>query len=148
MKYLGIEPKKPRIAVFDFTGCEGCELQLANKEETLGAFLSAVEIVNFREVTSAKSDDYDIAFIDGAISREDEVARLKDIRGKAKVLVAMGSCASFGGGDVKAPSKKDRRHLGVPYRVSWCAMHGGIPTRPSPASRFRAVAGDGFTETN
>ena len=38
--------------MFDFTGCEGCELQLTNKEETLGAFLDAVEVVNFREASS------------------------------------------------------------------------------------------------
>ena len=48
MKYLGIEPSKPRVAVFDFTGCEGCELQLANKEESLVDFLKAVEIVERR----------------------------------------------------------------------------------------------------
>jgi coenzyme F420-reducing hydrogenase gamma subunit len=42
MKYLGIEPRKPKIAVFDFTGCEGCELQLANKEEMVADFLQAV----------------------------------------------------------------------------------------------------------
>ena len=97
MEYLGIKPNRPKIGVFDFTGCEGCELQLANKEETLGAFLQSIEIVNFREISSAASDQYDIAFIDGAISRADEVKRLKKIRKNAKVLVAMGSCASFGG---------------------------------------------------
>jgi len=97
MRYLGIEPSRPRVAVFDFTGCEGCELQLANKEETLAAFLSAVEVVNFREISSAASDDYDIALIDGAISRADEVERLEKIRATAKVVVAMGSCACFGG---------------------------------------------------
>ncbi len=97
MKYLGIEPQKIRIAVFDFTGCEGCELQLANKEGTLLDFLSLVEVVNFREVSSEKGQDYDIALIDGNISRDDEVERIKDIRKKAKVLVAMGSCACFGG---------------------------------------------------
>ena len=51
MKYLGIEPKKPKIAVFDFTGCEGCELQLVNKEETVIDFLHAIEVINFRETT-------------------------------------------------------------------------------------------------
>ncbi|HEC04159.1 MAG TPA: NADH:ubiquinone oxidoreductase, partial [Phycisphaerales bacterium] len=40
MKYLGIEPQKVRVGVFDFTGCEGCELQLANKESSLVDFLS------------------------------------------------------------------------------------------------------------
>jgi len=97
MKHLGIEQNRPRIAVFDFTGCEGCELQLANKEGSLGAFLSAIEVVNFREVSSDRGDDYDVALIDGAISRPDEVARLKEIREQAKMLVAMGSCACFGG---------------------------------------------------
>jgi coenzyme F420-reducing hydrogenase gamma subunit len=97
MKYLGIEPKRPRIAVFDFTGCEGCELQLANREETAADFLRAIEVVSFREISSAHSDDYEIALIDGAITRGDEVERLKAIRERAKVLVALGSCACFGG---------------------------------------------------
>jgi sulfhydrogenase subunit delta len=97
VKYLGIEPHKPKVAVFDFTGCEGCELQLANREETVPAFLKAIEVVNFREISSHNTDDYEVALIDGAITREDEVTRLKEIRKRAKVLVAMGSCACFGG---------------------------------------------------
>ena len=97
MKYLGIKPDRPKIAVFDFTSCEGCELQLANKEETLVDFLGAVEVMNFREVSSAASDDYAIAFVEGAISRLDEVKRLEKIRKQAAVLVAFGSCACFGG---------------------------------------------------
>jgi len=97
MRYLGIEPRRPRAAFFDFTGCEGCQLQLANKEETLVEFLSALEIVNFREISSSAGEDYKIAFIDGAISRFDEVRRLRDIRDRAEVLVALGSCACFGG---------------------------------------------------
>lgn len=97
MKHLHIQQKRPKIGVFDFTGCEGCEMQLANKEETLGAFLNAVEIVNFREVSSAVGHDYDVALIDGAVSRPDEIERLKAIRQQAGLLVAMGSCACFGG---------------------------------------------------
>jgi sulfhydrogenase subunit delta len=97
MRYLGLEPKRPRIAVFDFTGCEGCELQLANKEETLADFLRAVEVVEFREVSSAADGEYEIALVEGAISREDEVERLGRIRERAAVLVALGSCACFGG---------------------------------------------------
>ncbi len=97
MKYLGIDPQKVRVGVFDFTGCEGCELQLANKEDSLLDFLSLLEVVNFREVSSDRGHDYDVALIEGNISRADEIDRLKDIRAKAKVLVAIGSCACFGG---------------------------------------------------
>jgi len=97
MKYLGIKPIRPKVAVFDFTSCEGCELQLANKEETLVPFLCAIEVVNFREVATGDGGDYDIALVEGAITRNDEVDRLKKIRERAKVLVALGSCACFGG---------------------------------------------------
>jgi len=97
MKYLGIEPKRPRIAVFDFTGCEGCELQLANKEETLAEFLRAVHIVDFREISSADEGACDLALIEGAVTRADEADRLRAIRARTKVLVALGSCACFGG---------------------------------------------------
>ena len=97
MRHLKIQQKRPKIAVFDFTGCEGCELQLTNKEETLAAFLSAVDVVNFREASSAQADDYEVALIDGAITRPDEIERLKAVRDRAKTLVALGSCACFGG---------------------------------------------------
>lgn len=97
MKYLGIEIQKPKIGCFDFTCCEGCQLQLANKEESLVDFLSLLDIVNFREISSERSDGYDIAFVEGAISRKDEIDRLNRIRANAKILVAFGSCACFGG---------------------------------------------------
>lgn len=97
MRYLGIEPARPRVGVFDLTGCEGCELQLANREENLLPFLAAVEIVEFRELTSSTGGDVDIAFVDGSVSRPDEVDRLERIRARSRVLVALGSCACFGG---------------------------------------------------
>ncbi len=97
MKHLNIERRRPKIGVFDFTGCEGCALQLANKEETLGAFLNAIEVVNFREVSSDNGSDYDVALIDGAITRDDEVERLQEIRQQADLVIALGSCACFGG---------------------------------------------------
>ena len=56
-----------------------------------------MEVVNFREAMKEKADDYEIAFVEGSITRSDEVERLKDIRSKAKILVALGSCACFGG---------------------------------------------------
>ena len=88
---------KLKIASFDFTCCEGCQLQLANRESTLIDFLELLNIRNFREILSEKHEDYDIVFIEGSISRQDEVERLLKIRERAKVLVAFGTCACFGG---------------------------------------------------
>ncbi len=97
MEYLGIEIEKPKVAFFDFTCCEGCQLQIANKEDTLIDFLSLVEVINFREISSDEGDNYDIAFIEGSISRKDQIERLNEIRAKAKMLVSIGTCAVFGG---------------------------------------------------
>jgi coenzyme F420-reducing hydrogenase gamma subunit len=97
MKYLGIPLEKPKIGVFGFTGCEGCQLQIANKEETLGDLLGAIEVLNFRLISSDKQDTYDIAFVEGSIVTDEEAAELKKIRAQAKILVAMGACAVQGG---------------------------------------------------
>lgn len=97
MNYLGIPLEKPKVGVFGFTGCEGCQLQIANKEETLGDLLGSIEVMNFRLISSDKHDEYDIAFVEGSITTDDEVVRLQKIRAQAKILVAMGACAGLGG---------------------------------------------------
>jgi coenzyme F420-reducing hydrogenase gamma subunit len=95
--YLGVVVPRPRVAFFSLTSCEGCQLQILNNEETLLDFLALVEPVNFREAMDERSDDYAIAFVEGCVTREDEVTRLQQIRARAQVLVAFGSCACFGG---------------------------------------------------
>jgi coenzyme F420-reducing hydrogenase gamma subunit len=88
---------KPKVAFFDFAGCEGDQLQIVNLEEDLLKVVEAVDVVSFREAVTGHSDDYDIAFVEGSITRRSDEARLKEIRKQAKVLVALGSCASLGG---------------------------------------------------
>jgi len=88
---------KPKVAFFDFAGCEGDQLQIINLEEKLLNVVSLVNIVSFREAMKEQSDDYDIAFVEGSITRKSDEARLKKIRKNAKILVALGSCACFGG---------------------------------------------------
>jgi sulfhydrogenase subunit delta len=89
--------KKPRVAFFDFAGCEGDQLQIANLEEELLDLLGQVEVVTFREVMKEQSDDYDIAFVEGSCTRLQDEDRLKKIRKNAKYVVAIGSCATIGG---------------------------------------------------
>lgn len=88
---------KPRVAFFDFSCCEGCQLTVTNCEDELLDLVSQVDIVNFREVMSERSDEYDIAFIEGSCTREEEIPRLEAIRANAGVVVALGACATIGG---------------------------------------------------
>jgi sulfhydrogenase subunit delta len=88
---------KPKVAFFDFAGCEGDQLQVVNLEEQLLDLLGQVEVVSFREAMTEHSDEYDIAFVEGSITRPSDEARLKQIRENAKLLVAIGACATIGG---------------------------------------------------
>jgi sulfhydrogenase subunit delta len=88
---------KPKVAFFDFTCCEGCQLQIANLEEEIIGLVQIVDVVEFREVLTGSAPAYDVAFIEGSISRAEDEARVKEIRGRAKLLVSFGACACTGG---------------------------------------------------
>lgn len=88
---------KPKVGIFDFTGCEGCELQILNCEDVLLEVLGLIDVVNFREGMSNGRDDYEIALVEGGVSTPADIERIKKIREKAKLLVTLGSCASIGG---------------------------------------------------
>lgn len=88
---------KPRVAIFDFACCEGCQLQIVNLEEELLDVLSVIQPVEWREAISDQSDTYDIAIIEGSITRPEDEERIKTIRSRAKILIALGACATIGG---------------------------------------------------
>ena len=88
---------KPKVAFFDFAGCEGDQLQIANLEEEILDLLAQVEVVSFREVMKEHSDNYDIAFVEGSCTRLQDEERLRQIRKNASIVVAIGSCATIGG---------------------------------------------------
>jgi sulfhydrogenase subunit delta len=90
-------PAKPRIAFFDFTSCEGCQLTVVDLLQTHLGLLDLVEIVQFREAISEKGEDYAVAFVEGSCTRQSDEERLRRIRAQAKLVVALGACAHLGG---------------------------------------------------
>jgi coenzyme F420-reducing hydrogenase gamma subunit len=88
---------KPRIAIFDFACCEGCQLQIVNLEEEILDLLGGADVVEWREAMSEQSDTYDIAIIEGSITRPQDEAKMKEIRSRAKIVIALGACATIGG---------------------------------------------------
>jgi coenzyme F420-reducing hydrogenase gamma subunit len=68
-----------------------------SSEKELPDIFRQVNIVYFREAMTSKSDDYDIAFIEGSITTEKEARKLKHIRKNARIVVALGACSSTGG---------------------------------------------------
>lgn len=90
-------PPKPKIAFFDFSSCEGCQLTVVDGLQTHLGLLDLVEIVQFREAMSERGEDYQIAFIEGSCTRESDEARLHKIREQAQIVIALGACAHLGG---------------------------------------------------
>jgi coenzyme F420-reducing hydrogenase gamma subunit len=88
---------KPRVAIFDFACCEGCQLQIVNMEEELLDLISLIEPVEWREAMTESSDEYDIAIVEGSITRQEDELRLRKIRERAAILIALGACATIGG---------------------------------------------------
>jgi coenzyme F420-reducing hydrogenase gamma subunit len=88
---------KPRVAIFDFACCEGCQLQFVNLEEEILDLIGAVDVVEWREAMSEQSHEYDIAIIEGSITRPEDEGKIELIRSRAKMLIALGACATIGG---------------------------------------------------
>ncbi len=82
---------RPRVAIFDFACCEGCQLQIVNLEEELLDLIDNVDVVEWREAMSEQSREYDIAIIEGSITRPEDELRLEIIRTRAKTLIALGT---------------------------------------------------------
>ncbi|MBN1190225.1 MAG: hypothetical protein JXA46_10765 [Dehalococcoidales bacterium] len=121
---------KPRVAFFDFASCEGCQLEALNlSPEELTDLVAAVDIVNFREAMSERSDEYDIAFIEGSITRQADIARIEQIRKQAKTLIALGACAVIGGVNCLKNDMPMEEALHIVYGES-AGFYDTIPTRP------------------
>lgn len=87
---------KTKIAIFDLTGCEGCEFHLLSLDELLLDFFQDFEITNWRLLSERERADFDIAFIEGAVTTKEQIELLKDIRETSKIVITLGTCAISG----------------------------------------------------
>ena len=90
--------RKPRLAVWKFASCDGCQLTVLDCEDALLAVADAIEIAYFREATRGEiSGHYDLSLVEGSISTERDAQRILDVRRRSRVLVTIGACATAGG---------------------------------------------------
>jgi len=88
----------PKIAIYDFTDCEGCEVKLISLQEKLLLLAEKIDIVNWRlGQEHFESGPYDITIIEGAPIKQDEIELLKELRENSGILIALGACAALGG---------------------------------------------------
>jgi coenzyme F420-reducing hydrogenase gamma subunit len=89
---------KPKLAVWKFASCDGCQLTLLDLEDELLALAGAVEVAEFREATSGVVEGpYDLSLVEGSITTPHDAERIQEVRRVSRALVTIGACATAGG---------------------------------------------------
>ena len=89
---------KPKVAVYKFSSCDGCQLSILNLEDELLDLASAIEIAYFLEATRAViPGPYDLGIVEGSVTTPHEAERIKEVREECKYLISLGTCATAGG---------------------------------------------------
>jgi coenzyme F420-reducing hydrogenase gamma subunit len=90
--------RKPKLAVWKFASCDGCQLSLLDCEDELLGLAGAVEIAYFLEATRAEvKGPYDLSLVEGSITTPHDAERIHKVRRVSKHLVTIGACATAGG---------------------------------------------------
>jgi len=91
-------PRRPKLAVFKFASCDGCQLSLLDCEDELLAVAGRVEIANFLEASRAVAKGpYDMTLVEGSITTAHDAERIREVRSVSRLLVTIGACATAGG---------------------------------------------------
>jgi sulfhydrogenase subunit delta len=88
----------PKLAVWKFASCDGCQLTLLNCEDELMALAGRVQIAYFPEATRAVVEGpYDVSLVEGSVTTPDEIERIGQVRAMSRHVVTIGACATSGG---------------------------------------------------
>ena len=89
---------KPKLAVWKFASCDGCQLTLLNCEDELLAVAGAVDVAYFPEASRAVAEGpYDVSLVEGSITTAHDAERIRRVREESELLVTIGACATAGG---------------------------------------------------
>jgi len=90
--------RKPRLAVWKFASCDGCQLSLLDCEDELLTVTGAVDIAYFLEASRAVMEGpYDLSLVEGSITTEGDIERIHQVRAVSRHLITIGACATAGG---------------------------------------------------
>ena len=89
---------KPKLAVWKFASCDGCQLSLLDCEDQLMELVDVLDIAYFLEASRATVEGpYELSLVEGSVSTSEHLERIRQIRSQSKYLVTIGACATAGG---------------------------------------------------
>jgi coenzyme F420-reducing hydrogenase gamma subunit len=90
--------KKPKLAVWKFASCDGCQLSLLDCEDELLSLVGEVDIAYFLEASrEVVKGPYDISLVEGSITTPHDAERIHHVRKVSKYVITIGACATAGG---------------------------------------------------
>lgn len=110
------EKKKPKLAVWKFASCDGCQLTLLDCEDHLLPLVDEIDIAYFLEASSRKEEGpYDLSLVEGSITTEADKRRILEVRRLSKYVVTIGACATAGGIQALRNFKDVKEYLSIVY---------------------------------
>jgi NAD-reducing hydrogenase small subunit len=124
---------KIRLATVWMDGCSGCHMSILDMDERLIQLADKIDLVYSPYVdTKEFPKDVDVTLVEGAVGNSSDLEKIKKIRERTKILVALGDCAVTG--NVSAM----RNVFGVDLVLKRCYVENaseqaGIPNEKIPA---------------
>lgn len=89
---------RPKLAVWKFASCDGCQLTLLDAEDQLIEIAGAVDIAYFPEASRGMVEGpYALSLVEGSITTAHDAARIQEVRRVSDTVVTIGACATAGG---------------------------------------------------
>jgi NAD-reducing hydrogenase small subunit len=159
--------KKTRLATVWLDGCAGCHMSLLDIDEAIIGIANRVEVVYGPLVDAQEFPKaVDVTLVEGAVSSQDDLEKIRTVRQRSKLVVALGDCAVTGNVPAMRNSIPTRKLLeriyvegaqesrvvpseGVPgllrqavpvHEVVKVDLH--VPGCPPPAKAIAAVLGE------
>ena len=108
--------RKPKLAVWKFASCDGCQLSILDCEDELLSIANAVDIAYFPEASRAMAKGpYDVSLVEGSVTTPHDDARIQEVRRMSKLLVTIGACATAGGIQALRNFKDVKEYASIVY---------------------------------
>jgi coenzyme F420-reducing hydrogenase gamma subunit len=108
--------RKPKLAVWKFASCDGCQLSLLDCEDELLTIAGQVEVAYFLEASRATArGPYDLSLVEGSITTPHDAERIQQVRRASKFLVTIGACATAGGIQALRNFQEVKEFLSIVY---------------------------------
>jgi len=86
--------KKVKLATLWLDGCSGCHMSILDIDEAIAAVAEKADLL-YGPLVDAQvfPEEVDVTLVEGAVSSDEDLEKIKHVREHTRLLVALGDCA-------------------------------------------------------